>query len=78
MLMTGPSEPHFNMCKTLQDSDLVRNSTQSQFGVEWVVFFGPKHQILLFFGRFLACGIFDISCISTHPYPLPNPDSKRP
>ena len=43
VLMTGPPEPHFNMCTTSQDSGQVRNSTQSQFEVEWVVFFGPKH-----------------------------------
>ena len=33
--MSGPSEPHFNMCTASQDSYLVWNSTQSQFGEEW-------------------------------------------
>ena len=40
LLMTGPPVPHFNMCKTSQDCDLVWNSTQSHFGVE---FLGQKH-----------------------------------
>ena len=43
VLITGLPKPRFNMCTTLQDSHLVRNGTQSQFGVEWVVFFGHKH-----------------------------------
>ena len=40
VLSTGPPKPRFNICTTLQDSSVVRNGTQNQFGVEWVVFFG--------------------------------------
>ena len=38
----GPLEPYFNTCTTSQDSHLVQTGTQSQFGVEWVVFFWSK------------------------------------
>ena len=34
VLMTGPPEPHFNMCKTTQDYGLVRNSAQESI-LEW-------------------------------------------
>ena len=46
--MTGPPEPHFNMCTTSQDSHLVQIGTQSQFGVEWVVFFGQNIKFFYF------------------------------
>ena len=46
--MTGPPEPHFNMCTTSQDSPLVRNGTQSQFVVEWVVLFGQNIKFFSF------------------------------
>ena len=32
--MTGPPEPHFNMCTTTQDYGLVRNSAQESI-LEW-------------------------------------------
>ena len=43
VLMTGPPKPRSIMCTTLKDSRLAQNGTQSQFGVEWVAFFGQKH-----------------------------------
>ena len=42
VLMTGPPKPHFDTCTTSQDSGLVRNSAQNQFGVEWEVLFWLK------------------------------------
>ena len=32
--MTGPPEPHFNMCTTTQDYGVVRNSAQESI-LEW-------------------------------------------
>ena len=52
VLMTGPTEPHFDMCTTSQDSCLVRNGTQSQFVVEWVVLFGQNIKFFSFLAEF--------------------------
>ena len=40
--MTGPPEPHFNMCTTSQGSGLERHVTQSPIGVERVAFLAQK------------------------------------
>ena len=42
----------FNMCTTLQDSGLLWNSTQSQFGVEWVVFLVKNIKFFSFLAKF--------------------------
>ena len=50
--MTGPPQTHFNMLPTSQDSGLVQNSTQSQFGVELVVFFVQNIEFFSFLAEF--------------------------
>ena len=66
--MTGPLEPHFNMCATLQDSRLVRNGTGSQFGVERVIFFHSKTlKFSLFWAEFKRAEVerYDIDTLAS-------------
>ena len=48
-IVTGLPQPCINVRTTSQHSHQVQNGSRSQFGVEWVVFFGWKREIFLFY-----------------------------